>query len=289
MKRNLQWVCKWVWMVICLTGVLQAEEWGLKPGGKGKLPRAQKVLLAGDSLMHSLGPQLCTELGGFSNLTLIPIGKSSTGLARADFYDWPRVLEEHLRSDRPQVVVMWVGTNDPQPIYNMPSAGEVGSETWQAAYQGKIAEIVRLSQSYGAHFVLMGPPVLRSEKTDEKLAMINRLMYRVCRRAGVPFIDTRAALSDTKGRYCPQARMPDGSLVPIRTPDGVHITAEGNRIVMKYLLPCLGRIVMKYTPVASPTRGSRGITGRGSVRGVTVRSGNDRSYRGSTTKSPRRR
>lgn len=238
--------------------------------------------------MHSLGPQLRTELSGFSNLTFIPIGKSSTGLARPDFYDWPRVLEEHLRSDRPQLVVMWVGTNDSQPIYNMPGAGEVGSRAWQAAYQSKIAEIVRLSRSYGAYFVLMGPPVLRSTKTDEKLAMINKLMQRVCKRAGVPFIDTRVALADAKGRYCPQARMPDGSMVPIRTPDGVHITAAGNRIVMKYLLPCLSRIVMRYAPVASPPRGSRGITGRGSVRGITVRSGNDRSYRGSTTNTPRR-
>ncbi len=279
-----------MWMaVVCVTSMLQAGEWGLKPGGKGKLPREQKVLMAGDSLMVSLGPQMRTELSGYSNLTFIPIGKSSSGLARADFYNWPRVLEEHLLSDKPQVVVMWVGTNDSQPIYGMPSAGEVGSKTWLAAYHGKIAEVARLSLSHGARFVLMGPPVVSDAKTDAKLAVINKLMQRVCQRAKIPFIDTRASLADREGRYCQQARMPDGSMVPIRTPDGVHITAEGNRIVMKRLLPGLSSLVMGYAPATAPTRGNRSITGRGSVRGITIRAGNDRSYRGRTTDSPRRR
>ena len=275
--------------VVCVTSMLQAGEWGLKPGGKGKLPREQKVLMAGDSLMVSLGPQMRTELSGYSNLTFIPIGKSSSGLARADFYNWPRVLEEHLLSDKPQVVVMWVGTNDSQPIYGMPRAGEVGSKTWLAAYHGKIAEVARLSLSHGARFVLMGPPVVSDAKTDAKLAVINKLMQRVCQRAKIPFIDTRASLADREGRYCQQARMPDGSMVPIRTPDGVHITAEGNRIVMKRLLPGLSSLVMGYAPATAPTRGNRSITGRGSVRGITIRAGNDRSYRGRTTDSPRRR
>lgn len=279
-----------MWMaVVCVTSMLQAGEWGLKPGGKGKLPREQKVLMAGDSLMVSLGPQMRTELSGYSNLTFIPIGKSSSGLARADFYNWPRVLEEHLLSDKPQVVVMWVGTNDSQPIYGMPSAGEVGSKTWLAAYHGKIAEVARLSLSHGARFVLMGPPVVSDAKTDAKLAVINKLMQRVCQRAKIPFIDTRASLADREGRYCQQARMPDGSMVPIRTPDGVHITAEGNRIVMKRLLPGLSSLVMGYAPATARTRGNRSITGRGSVRGITIRAGNDRSYRGRTTDSPRRR
>ena len=289
MKQVVQRAFKWMWMaVVCVTSVLQAEEWGLEPGGKGKLPREQRVLMAGDSLMVGLGPQMRTELSGYSNLTFIPIGKSSSGLARADFYNWPRVLEDHLRSDRPQVVVMWVGTNDSQAMYGMPSIGEVGSRIWLAAYYGKIAEVARLSLSHGAKFVLMGPPVVSDAKTDAKLAVINKLMQRVCQRARIPFIDTRAALADREGRYCQQARMPDGSMVPIRTPDGVHITAAGNRIVMKRLLPDLSRIVMGYSPITTPMRGNRSITGRGSVHGVTVRAGNSRSYRGGTTNSPRR-
>ncbi len=289
MKQVVQRAFKWMWMVVvCVTSMLQAEEWGLKPGGKGKLPREQRVLMAGDSLMVGLGPQMRTELSGYSNLTFIPIGKSSSGLARADFYNWPRVLEEHLRSDRPQVVVMWVGTNDSQAIYGMPSIGEVGSKTWLAAYYGKIAEVARLSLSHGAKFVLMGPPVVSDAKTDAKLAVINKLMQRVCQRARIPFVDTRAALADREGRYCQQARMPDGSVVPIRTPDGVHITAAGNRIVMKRLLPDLSRIVMGYSPITAPMRGNRSITGRGSGYDITVRSGNNRSYRGGTTNSPRR-
>ncbi len=272
-----------------MASALQADESALKFGGKGRLAQERRVLLAGDSLMVSMGPQMREELAGYSNLTLIPIGKSSSGLARADFYNWPRVLEEHLRSEKPQVVVMWVGTNDSQPIYNMPSAGEVGSKTWMAAYYGKIAEVARLSLSHGARFILMGPPVVSNAKTDAKLAMINKLMQRVCQRAKIPYIDTRAALSDAAGRFCPQARTRDGSLVSIRTPDGVHITSAGNRIVMRRLLPSLSKFVVGYAPSAAPVRGGRSINGRGSVRGITVRSGSDLSYRRRTTTSQQRR
>ena len=287
--RVLCGIMGWACALACAAGVSTAEERGLRPGGRGKLPQEQRALLAGDSLMESLGPQMRAELSGYSNLTFIPIGKKSTGLARTDFYNWPRVLEEHLRSDRPHVVVMWVGTNDPQAIYGMPGAGEVGSRTWMAAYQGKIAEVARLTRSYGARFILMGPPVVSDARTDAQLAAISRLMQRVCQRADVPFIDTRAALADAKGRFCAEGRMADGRLTPIRTADGVHITAAGNRIVMKHLLPVLSRMVMGYATAAAPARGGSGISGKGTMHGVTVRSGQDRSYRGSVIKRTRRR
>ncbi len=279
MYESLGFVC-----ALAAAAVLQAEEGGLKSGGAGRLAQERKVLLVGDSLMASLGPQLREELSRYKKLTLIPIGKPSSGLARPDFYNWPRVLEEHLRRERPQVVVMWVGTNDTQSIYEMPSAGEVGSKTWLAAYRGKIAEVVRLSMKHGARFILMGPPMVSNEKMDAKLAVINKFMKLVCQRAKIPYIDTRAVLSNAAGRYCSQGRMSDGSLVPIRMPDGVHITKEGNRIVIKRLLPVLSRMVIGYAPGS----GNRGINGRGSVRVAVGRGSGYRSYRGETSNSSRR-
>ncbi len=240
-------------------------QWQLQSGGTGSLPRPVRVLLAGDSLMASLGPQLRKELSGYTNLTLFPIGKSSSGLARPDFYDWPRVLEEHLRSDQPHIVVMWIGTNDSQRIYRMPQAGEPGSKSWLIAYYGKIAQIVNLSRRYHARFILMGPPaVAHSSRTDATLVIINDFMRRICRRYSIPYIDTRAALCDSHGHFCLQGRRASGERVDIRTPDRVHITADGNRIVMKHLLPILSRIIAGQSATPSRnsySRGNRSISG----------------------------
>ncbi len=238
-------------------------QWQLQTGGTGTLSRPVRVLLTGDSLMEGLGSQLRDELSGYSNLTLIPIGKKSTGLCRPDFYDWPRVLENHLRSDKPHIVVMWIGTNDTQRIYGNPQAGEPCSKPWMYAYYGKLAQVVNLTRRYHARFILMGPPAVGNDpKIDANLISINNFMRRVCNRYSIPYIDTRAALSDSRGRFCMQGRRSTGERVDIRTRDRIHITADGNRIVMRHLLPVLSRTISGQPDRTSPSRGKKSISGK---------------------------
>ena len=215
----------------------------LRPDGHWALKMPVCVLLAGDSLMESLGPQMRDALSGYKNLTFITAGKKSTGLSRSDYYDWPRVMEEHLRKERPNLVVMWVGTNDPQGIYGKTGLGEPGSKEWQKAYLGKIYEIFALAHRYKARLILMGPPTVADSKLDEQLAMINRLMDWACKawekkyHSGVCYVDTRAILGSASGQYISVGALPNGSVARLRTSDGVHITADGNKRVMHYLLP----------------------------------------------------
>lgn len=199
-----------------------------------------RVLLAGDSLMESLGPQMRNSLVGYENLTFIPIGKKSTGLSRPDFYNWPKVLKQRLEQDRPHLVVMWVGTNDPQGIYGMSGLGEACSEAWQQAYRSKIREIINLVISHRARLVIMGPPVVGDPKLNRQLAVIGRLMEDECRKVGVCYISTRAILGDSHGGYHAQGRLLSGQMVTLRSADQVHITADGNRRVMEHVLPYIG-------------------------------------------------
>lgn len=264
--------------LLCLFGIAvgaQAPQ-PLRPGSGwlvqgGSYPRTLwktpvRVLLTGDSLMESLGPQMRQSLAGYSNITFIPIGKKSTGLSRPDYYNWPAVLKQHLVSDRPHLVVMWVGTNDPQGIHGCKGLGEPCSEAWQQAYRTKLREVVTLAHSHGARFMLMGPPVVGDTTLNAQLGIIDRLMQLECRSLGICYISTRYILGDSRGVFHPQGRLLNGDIVKLRTPDRVHITGDGNRRVMDYMLPYLAREIERcFRPPAASYRTATAKRGAGSA------------------------
>lgn len=224
----------------------------LECGGRGRADSPVRILLTGDSLMESMGPQMKREMTGYENITLIPIGKRSTGLSRPDFYNWPKVLEANLRKHRPQIVVMWVGTNDPQNIYGYTNLGEPCSQAWMQVYTQKLMEIAILCRKYGASLIFLGPPAVDEEPLDTQLKQINALMYQFCKRYRkqyrLGYINTRTILGDSRGNYIHSIRKPDGRTVNIRWRDRVHITGDGNRLVMDKLLPYMGFIIPGNPP-----------------------------------------
>lgn len=252
--------------LLCALPVAAENDSYLQRGGTGQLTAPVNVLLTGDSLMESLGPQMQRELQGYTNLRFIPIGRKSTGLSRPDFYNWPQVLEQHMKSESPRVVIMWVGTNDPQNIHGVRNTGTVCSAEWQKAYYNKLLEILRIVRNHKARFILLGPPVMDEEPLNSQLASITKLMQWTCRRYGAVFIDTRPLLADKSGRYLQQTQLADGSRVTLRTRDHVHITPEGNRLIMDRLLPELAACLS--TPKQRATTQKKRSTG--TIRGGSI-------------------
>ena len=238
---------------------------GAYPSSLWKTP--VRVLLTGDSLMEGLGPQMRDSLAGYSNITFIPIGKKSTGLSRPDFYNWPAVLKQHLVADRPHLVVMWVGTNDPQGIHGHTGLGEPCSEAWQQVYRSKLREVVSLAHAHGARFMLMGPPVVGDPTLNTQLGIIDRLMQYECRALGICYISTRYILGGSSGIFHPQGRLLSGEMVTLRSADRVHITADGNRRVMDYLLPYLAREIERCfrAPSSSSRAAARRMSGSATI------------------------
>ncbi len=212
----------------------------LEPGGKGCALKPTRILLTGDSLMESMGPQMVKAMKGYKNITLRPIGKRSTGLARPDYYNWPKVLEENLISFRPQIVVMWVGTNDPQNIYGHKGLGQPLSVAWQKAYTKKLQEINNLCKKYRAKLIFIGPPAVDEEPLDSQLRKIENLMHHFSKVHKRGYVSSRMVLGDRYGRYLHQKRMPNGRMATIRWNDRVHITGDGNLLMMRELLPYMG-------------------------------------------------
>ena len=264
-------------ILLCSTTLAQAAEITrtLVREGEGCIQKPTRVLLTGDSLMAGMGPQLKRALEGYENLTLIPIGKGSTGLARPDFYNWPKVLEQNMIAHKPHIVVMWIGTNDTQNIYNMPEAGEPLSPSWKKAYYKKLVEIFQIVHKHNATLIMMSPPVMSKQPFDTKLSAITNLMSWTCKKNGAYFLNMRPTLADRNGRYLHRVTMENGKTANIRTPDRIHITADGNILVMDHLLPCLSaclpgnklqrRVASKTRRYYNSNRGSQSIYGNAST------------------------
>lgn len=230
-------------LLLAVLVIPELQAMHLERGGTGKAAMPIRILLTGDSLMESLGPQMKKDLAGYENITLIPIGKRSTGLSRPDFYNWPAVLEKNLQQHRPNIVVMWVGTNDPQNIHGMTGLGEPCSRKWLNAYTYKLIEITKICQKYNARIIFMSPPVMDEEPLDTQLKAITDIMQRTCKFYRLGFINTRPLLADKNGKFCRRAVMPNGRTADIRWKDKVHITGDGNILIMQSLLPYMGRLI----------------------------------------------
>ena len=245
----------------------------LELGGKGQLLRPYRVLVAGDSLSEALGPQLKRGLQGYAGLEIIPIGKSSTGLCRPDFYNWPEVLEKNLQMYHPNLVFMWVGTNDDQNIHGMSNLGEPPySPEWKRAYMRKMLEIVTICKRHQARLVFITPPVMPDGIFNNKLAEINSVMLYVCGRYKVEAIDGRKLLADGQGKFLREIKLPNGSTATVRTPDTVHITEAGNRIIMQRVI--LPRLYFYIYGSASPKSGGpRGVVPTNKHGGASISGG----------------
>lgn len=234
-----------------------AKSRGFRRGGHADLTRDVTVLLTGDSLMESMGPQLKECLNGYRGLSLIPVGKKSTGLCRPDFYNWPAALKTYLNVHRPDLVIMWVGTNDNQNVKGAPSTGGLLTDDWKRAYYGKMYEIMALCARSGARLIFIGPPVLGDPGADAEMRGIARVMEEVCRYHRVPFLNTRPVLGDSRGNYRQRAFNERGEEVMIRYADRVHITEAGNVMVIDKLLPLMTRELDPRSRRAPSFRGGR--------------------------------
>lgn len=123
---------------------------------KASVPR--RFLLIGDSMMEDFGPVLQRTLHRRKELKFVQAGKHSTGLVRPDYYDWPLSLTDYLKKHKPDIVVVFMGANDPQPIRENKKFYNTCSKEWKDAYSRRVKEMVDISTSHGARVLWVGCP-----------------------------------------------------------------------------------------------------------------------------------
>jgi hypothetical protein len=187
-----------------------------------------RIAVVGDSLSQGLGPSVQTWFDD-DVARVLPLGRQSTGLARQDYFNWPRAMREIEEAFRPDVVFIMLGTNDNQAqISPDGSAIEVGSVEWVEGYRERVAAFVHEATSAGTRVVWVGIPVVEEHRRWDFYRRVNAIYEDVADDDPLAtFVDTWTTFEAKDGGYTAFLRNERGVVQEMRAGDGVHFTPTG--------------------------------------------------------------
>ena len=204
--------------------------------------RERTVLLLGDSLLASgFGRDLEDRLEKHPELRCARRAKSSTGLARPDFFDWMDVGRQEVERHKPDVVVIVLGGNDGQGLTDGKGKAVVqwGHASWEAAYRQRTEEFLKVLSAPGRKILWLELPATGLRRFEKKLAIIRRVQREVlAAREDSHHVETRPFFTDARGRLLKQAQV-EGFRQPkaLKMADGIHFTVAGGRYFATKVYP----------------------------------------------------
>ncbi len=151
-----------------------------------------------------------------------------SGLSRPDFVDWPARLAGVSEEQDPDVVVLYFGGNDAQPLELDGTVYEPEDDEWQAEYRSRVAGLMDQLDAAGHHVYWMGMPIPRSETMVRRLGMLNDIYEsEAAGRDAVRFVPSWDLFAGPDGQYSEYLEDDDGNLVDMRLQDGIHLTTAG--------------------------------------------------------------
>ncbi len=195
-----------------------------------------KLLLVGDSLGNNLGYGMIGQLTGYKNLKFALRAKASTGLSNSWFYNWETNLKTYLRTEKPNIVVVFLGANDRQ---NMRVNGQIltyGTAKWVSAYAASVSRMTKMATDAGAYVLWVGLPICKPYNYNKGMELISGIDASTIRHnSGARFIALHTLTADAKGNYT-QYQVVNGSRQKTRGEDGIHFTANGQSVIGTYAI-----------------------------------------------------
>ncbi len=222
-----------------------AEATAAPPTASGR-----SVLVAGDSLSIFLAQALRPLLASRPGTAFAAKGKVSSGLARPDFFDWEREMDRLAATTRPDTAVVMIAANDNKTM-TRPDGSKVvfGRPDWDVEYSRRVARLVAILRRHSpaARIYWVGAPVMADPGLNADVAKINVVIRRqLAAIPGCQFIDVSHTLADASGRYAKDLPTAHGSQTA-RTPDGVHLTPFGAKLLANACLASMSPAVAELS------------------------------------------
>ncbi|MGF1511189.1 MAG: DUF459 domain-containing protein [Myxococcota bacterium] len=203
-----------------------------------------RVLVIGDSMVVTeLGRDLSRIMEAELRATVYRRGKSSTGLARPDFFDWFAEAKALTARFEPDLVVVIVGGNDGQDLLNLDGAGRIRwrSGDWASAYSDRVHAFLDAMSASGRRFVWIELPAMEHRRLEGKLKLIREVQAHAVsvRQDVLTHVATAPCFYDSEGHLL--TRIPSGAKQGrrIRQEDGIHFSLFGARYVSSCIAPSL--------------------------------------------------
>jgi hypothetical protein len=240
-------------------GIAQAE-----PETPAVPAEPYKVLILGDSLAATgFGALLERKLDAHPHVVCYREGKSASGLARPDFFDWLEMGRKHTEFRQPDLVVVIMGGNDGQDITRRKNGdgkrANWKSEGWQAEYRARVDAFLAGIAAPGRKVLWLGLPFMGLRSLEEKLTLIRGVQQGAVEALGdvARYVDTIPLVTTEDGKMLTEAKVgPRGKTQTIRAEDKIHFTMAGSEYfadrVYPEVLDVLGLPDVQADPSAKP-------------------------------------
>jgi hypothetical protein len=139
-------------------------------------------------------------------------------------FNWIDQYPAMLGSEKPDVVIVAIGANDGQSFVVDGKVLLFGSEEWRKMYQSRVAEFLEMVESSGARVLWVGLPPMRSGPFNQRISIVDRIAYIVVSQdPKASWWSTTSFVGDASGSFREFAELPNGTLVRLRAPDGIHL------------------------------------------------------------------
>jgi hypothetical protein len=185
-----------------------------------------RVLVVGDSLADGVWSGLYRAFQEDGNMEVVNKSKPSSGFARADNY-WTKEIDDILKDDTYQIVVVMFGANDNQAIKSGKEYIKPGADAWDELYGQRVEAFVKKLRAKGLAVYWTGLPIMRSPDDSDDAEELNDIYREKSFINGAKFIDTWSGFTDESGRYSAVGPDMSGQIRRLRDDDGVHFTPRG--------------------------------------------------------------
>lgn len=193
-----------------------------------------EVFFVGDSLMQGVAPYVQKELTQTYNIKTINLSRQSTGLTYPKLFNWQNTIKQTLQNNpKIKLMVVFLGPNDPWDMQDPQSRKYLsfGSNEWATLYQSRMQDIITTAQQHHVQIMWLTPPNMKKDDLNQKMIFLRQTMQQELQNNHVLSVDTRALLGGV-GNTFNEHRMN----IKMRTADGIHFTAEGQKVIAHEVL-----------------------------------------------------
>jgi hypothetical protein len=221
------------------------EEIAADPPGPVIPDEPYKVLILGDSLAATgIGALLERKLGAHPHIKAYRKGKSSSGLARPDFYDWMAEGKRQVELRDPDLVVVILGGNDGQDLTRLRRTDgprvSWKDEAWADAYRERMDAFLATLQGDDRKILWLGLPAMGMRSFERKLTLIRDVQQNAVEALGdrAIYLDTIPFVTDADGNLLEQAAVGKAKKVEnLRADDKIHFTMAGSEYFADQVYP----------------------------------------------------
>jgi uncharacterized protein len=200
------------------------------------------VLILGDSLAATgFGALLERKLDAHPSIKCHRKGKSSSGLARPDFFDWFAEGKRQVELRKPDLVVVIMGGNDGQDLTRQKKGDKRVSwngDDWPDAYRARMDEFLTTVAAPDRTVLWLGLPTMGLQSFERKLQLIRAIQKEAVEGAGAIYLDTTPYVSDDEGGMLTHAQVGGkGKPREIRADDRIHFTMAGSEYFADRIYP----------------------------------------------------